>query len=96
MSHYLTEEVYVEMSQLRTSYGYRIDDCIQPGIDNPERLSCGLVAGDEECYDVFAGIFDPVIAERHKTFFRGIRDHRRNMCADELKGTLFIYIIFYM
>ena len=29
-------------------------------------MTVGCVAGDEECYETFAGLFDPVIEARHK------------------------------
>lgn len=71
MARYLTPEVYEELFNIRTSSGYNIDACIQTGIDNPEKYSCGIVAGDEECYDLFSILFDPVITDRHRGFVRG-------------------------
>lgn len=46
-----------------------MDDAIQTGVDNPGHpfiMTVGCVAGDEECYDTFADLFDPVIEARHK------------------------------
>ena len=30
--------------------------------------TCGLVAGDEECFELFKEIFDPVISARHNGY----------------------------
>ena len=41
-----------------------MDSCIQTGVDNPGHpfiMTVGLTAGDEECYDTFKELFDPVI-----------------------------------
>ena len=38
------------------------------GVDNPGHpfiMTVGCVAGDEESYDVFADLLDPVIDKRH-------------------------------
>lgn len=86
MARYLTEDVYEELYQRRTTSGTNLDSCIQTGIDNPEKVSCGIVAGDEECYDVFADIFDPVITDRHRGFRRGVRQHETKLIIDGLKG----------
>ena len=32
--------------------------------------TCGLVAGDEECFELFADIFEPVISARHNGYAR--------------------------
>ena len=42
--------------------------CIKTGVDNPGHphiKTVGLVAGDEECYETFKELFDPVIDVRH-------------------------------
>merc|ERR1719305_1678533 len=43
-------------------------ECMKTGVDNPGHphiKTVGLVACDEECYEVFAELFDPVISDRH-------------------------------
>lgn len=49
----------------KTSYGSTIYDCVKSAVTYPDS-GCGLYAPDPECYDVFAEIFHPVIAEYHK------------------------------
>ncbi|XP_057302807.1 creatine kinase M-type-like [Hydractinia symbiolongicarpus] len=89
MARYLTEDVYEELYQRKTTSGTNLDSCIQTGIDNPEKVSCGIVAGDEECYDVFADIFDPVITDRHRGFRRGVRQQETKLIVDGLKAEPF-------
>ena len=47
----LVFQMYEEMYQSVTSNGVTIDKCIQNSIDNQGTI-IGLIAGDEECYDV--------------------------------------------
>ena len=68
MAKCLTKEIYTKLSELKTSTGFTLDQAIQTGVDNPGHLfimTVGCVAGDEECYDTFAEMFDPVIENRH-------------------------------
>lgn len=77
MARYLTKELYEKLYICRTNFGCNLDACIQTGVDNPDKYSCGIVACDEECYDLFSKLFDPVITDRHRGFVRGkkkIRD----------------------
>ena len=56
---------------MTTPNGFTIDQAIQTGVDNPGHpfiLTVGAVAGDEESYEVFADLFDPIIAARHNGF----------------------------
>ena len=43
---------------------------ITPRVDlgHPFIMTVGCVAGDEESYDVFADLFDPVIHDRHNGY----------------------------
>lgn len=71
MSRCLTKEIYTKYFNVKTSTGYTIDDVIQTGVDNPGHpyiMTVGCVAGDEESYDVFADLFDPVIEGRFNGF----------------------------
>ena len=86
MARYLSQQVYEDLFSLRTSAGCDFDTCIQTGIDCPEKVSCGLVAGDEECYDLFSVVFDPVISDRHRGFGRGNPIIGMEMNINDLKG----------
>ena len=53
MSRHLTANLYAKLRDLRTTNGYTVDDAIQTGVDNVGKFSStGLVAGDEESYQV--------------------------------------------
>ena len=61
-------EVYDKLKGLKTKNGVTLGQCIKTGVDNPGHphiKTCGIVAGDEESYEVFKEIFDPIIADRH-------------------------------
>ncbi|XP_066918623.1 creatine kinase B-type-like [Clytia hemisphaerica] len=89
MARYLTQQVYEDLFNLRTSSGCDFDTCIQTGIDCSEKVSCGLVAGDEECYDLFSVVFDPVISDRHRGFGRGNEIIGQEMNISDLKANVF-------
>ncbi|CAK0812403.1 unnamed protein product [Prorocentrum cordatum] len=75
--------IYSRLRALRTSMDVSLARCIKTGMDNgghPMISTMGLVAGDAECYDLFAPLFDPVIRERHAGFDRA-RDHHVS-CLD--------------
>lgn len=65
-----------------------LDQCIQTGVDNPGHpfiKTVGLVAGDEECYSVFADLFDPVIDERHGGYPKDAK-HPTDLDSTKLRG----------
>ncbi|EDO40639.1 predicted protein [Nematostella vectensis] len=71
MARHLTPEMYVHLCDRKTSNGFTLDQAIQPGVDNPTHPNispCGIVAGDEESFRVFAELFDLVIEERHNGY----------------------------
>jgi len=53
------------MLSVRTQYGTTIYDCARSALEFPDS-GCGLYAPDPDCYDTFAEVFNPVIAEYHK------------------------------
>jgi creatine kinase len=59
--------MYDRLYKKVTPNGVTIDKCIQPSVDNTGKI-IGLVAGDEESYEVFKELFDAVIDDRHKGF----------------------------
>ena len=63
--------------------------CIKTGVDNPGHphiKTVGLVAGDEESYEVFKELFDPVISARHNGYGPD-RTHPTNLNVSELSKT---------
>ncbi|XP_052100442.1 creatine kinase B-type-like [Mytilus californianus] len=61
-------DLYEKLRDKKTSLGVSFIQCIKTGIDHPSHphiKTCGIVAGDEESYQMFADVFDPVINRRH-------------------------------
>merc|ERR1719333_1294972 len=59
--------VYERLKDKKTSTGVTLADCMKTGVDNPGHphiKTVGLVAGDEESYQVFKELFDPVTVAR--------------------------------
>merc|ERR1711970_1560257 len=56
--------MYERLRGKTTKLGVNLGHCIKTGVDNPGHpmiKTVGLVAGDEESYEMFAELFDPVI-----------------------------------
>eukprot|EP00493_Phyllostaurus_siculus_P026246 UN26591 len=72
MAKILTPELYAKLRDVETPNGFTLDAAIQTGVDNPGHphgiATVGCVAGDEESYEVFADLFDPIIEDRHNGF----------------------------
>merc|ERR1712010_280578 len=68
MAELLTPEIYNNLKDKTTSSGTTLAQCIKTGVDNPGHphiKTVGMVACDEESYEVFKELFDPVISARH-------------------------------
>lgn len=71
MAKHLTPRLYAKLRDRMTKSGFKLDSAIQTGVDNPGHpfiATVGMVAGDEESYDMFADLLDPIIEERHNGF----------------------------
>lgn len=73
-SNYLGEvlranpEIYDKLKGRKTASGVTLAKIIKTGMDNkghPNIKTVGMVAGDEESYETFKELFDPVISARH-------------------------------
>ena len=68
---------------------------IQTGVDNPGHpfiSTVGVVAGDEESYEVFKDLMDPIIMDRHNGF--GPNDcHKTDLDCSKIKG---LFCLFYL
>lgn len=63
--------IYDKLKDKKTSSGVTLAKCIKTGMDNPghPNIKCvGMVAGDEESYELFKELFDPVISARHNGY----------------------------
>merc|ERR1712178_363426 len=64
-------DVYYRLKDIQTPGGCTLAQCIKTGVDNPGHphiKTVGLVACDEECYETFKELFDPVISARHNGY----------------------------
>ncbi|XP_018412114.1 PREDICTED: creatine kinase B-type isoform X2 [Nanorana parkeri] len=89
MAKVLTKELYDRLRNKETPSGFTADDAIQTGIDNPGHpyiMTVGCVAGDEECYDVFKELFDPIIEERHGGY-KPTDQHKTDLKSENLKAS---------
>merc|ERR1712038_1337890 len=88
MAKILTKEMYNKLKDLQTPSGYTLDKAIQTGVDNPGHpfiFTVGAVAGDEETYEVFADLMDPIIEGRHNGYAKDAK-HPTDLDINNLKG----------
>ena len=64
LAKHLTPSVWEALKSKETRYGVRLEHVIASGLANPDS-SVGVYAGDEESYDLFAPLLDPIIADYH-------------------------------
>ncbi|XP_021111371.1 creatine kinase S-type, mitochondrial isoform X1 [Heterocephalus glaber] len=87
MAECLTPAIYAKLRNKMTPSGYTLDQCIQTGVDNPGHpfiKTVGMVAGDEESYEVFADLFDPVIKLRHNGYDPRVMKHPTDLDASKI------------
>jgi creatine kinase len=68
MAKCCTPAIYAKLRDAVTPSGFTLDKVIQTGVDNPGHpfiMTVGAVAGDEETYEVFKDLMDPIIEARH-------------------------------
>ncbi|XP_048378615.1 creatine kinase M-type [Stegostoma tigrinum] len=88
MAKALTLDIYKRLRDKETPSGFTLDDVIQTGVDNPGHpfiMTVGCVAGDEESYEVFRDLFDPVIEDRHGGY-KPTDKHKTDLNHENLKG----------
>ncbi len=83
MAKYLTKEVSAELKDKKTVNGFTLADAINSGVKNPDS-GIGVYAGDEESYELFAALFDPIIKEYHG--FNKTDTHKSNLNPDDLNA----------
>ncbi|KAK0153387.1 Creatine kinase U-type, mitochondrial [Merluccius polli] len=106
MASHLTPAVYAKLCDKATPNGYTLDQAIQTGVDNPGHpfiKTVGMVAGDEETYEVlltprhkvvvsrgvFADLLDPIIKERHNGYDCRTMTHPTDLDSSKLHSGLF-------
>ncbi len=88
MAKHLTPRIYAKLRDKTTKSGFTLDQAIQTGVDNPGHpfiSTVGIVAGDEESYELFADLLDPIIEERHNGF-KKTDTHKTDLDHHHLKG----------
>ncbi|MEA3370613.1 MAG: phosphagen kinase [Campylobacterota bacterium] len=83
VAKYLTEEVFEELKDKKTHKGFTLSQAINSGVKNADS-GIGAYVGDEESYEVFAPLFDPIIEEYHG--FSKDDKHQSNLNADDLNA----------
>uniref|UniRef100_A0A8C0J8F7 creatine kinase n=1 Tax=Chelonoidis abingdonii TaxID=106734 RepID=A0A8C0J8F7_CHEAB len=87
MAKVLTLDLYKKLRDRITPSGFTLDDVIQTGVDNPGHpfiMTVGCVAGDEESYEVFKALFDPIIQDRHGGY-KPTDQHKTDLNPDHLQ-----------
>jgi len=64
MSKTLTQELFDQLKDKKSSKGYTLSNVIMTGVVTPH-LGVGATAGDEECWDIFKDLYYPVIKGWH-------------------------------
>jgi creatine kinase len=95
-SNYMAEvlvakpEIYETLKDKTTSSGVTLAQCIKTGVDNPGHphiKTVGMTACDEESYEVFKELFDPVISARHGGYDHMSNEQPTNMDLTKLSDT---------
>ena len=99
MARLLTPEMFSKVKDKRTSRGYHTDKLIKSGLhdktannlklssgDSLLKTSTGLLAGDDECYDIFSELIDPVISEVHQINHLNNLRSEVNLKWEDIKG----------
>ncbi|TNN47378.1 Creatine kinase S-type, mitochondrial [Liparis tanakae] len=92
MAAALTPTIYGHLRDKKTPNDFTLDQCIQTGVDNPGHpfiKTVGMVAGDEESYEVFAELFDPVIKDRHNGYDPRTMKHPTDLDASKITSGMF-------
>ncbi|XP_061087718.1 creatine kinase, testis isozyme isoform X2 [Conger conger] len=87
MAKVLSLDVFKTIRDRTTPNGFTIDGVIQTGVDNPGHpfiMTVGCVAGDEETYDVFKELLDPIIEDRHGGY-KPTDKHKTDLNPENLK-----------
>ncbi len=81
LAKYLTPEIFEKLKDKVTSNGFTLQQAINSGVQNPDS-GIGVYAGDEESYEIFDLLFDPIIQEYHG--FNKNDKHKSNLDISQL------------
>jgi len=80
---HLTPKVFEVLKNKKTANGFTLEQAIHSGVKNIDS-GIGVYAGDEETYELFAALFDPIIEEYHG--FSKEDKHKSNLDPDDLNA----------
>uniref|UniRef100_A0A8C4Z658 Creatine kinase S-type, mitochondrial n=2 Tax=Gadus morhua TaxID=8049 RepID=A0A8C4Z658_GADMO len=92
MAASLTPAIYAHLRDKSTPNNWTLNQSIQTGVDNPGHpfiKTVGMVAGDEETYEVFSEIFDPVIKDRHNGYDPRTMKHPTDLDSSKITSGVF-------
>jgi len=75
--------VFEALKEKRTGFGFTVAQAINSGVKNIDS-GIGVYAGDEESYQIFDLLFDPIIQEYHG--FSKKQSHKSNLNSDDLNA----------
>ncbi|XP_071794273.1 arginine kinase-like isoform X1 [Asterias amurensis] len=84
LSKHLTKDLYTKLRDVQTESGFTIDRAIQNGVDNAD-FHLGVLAGDEQTYEVYKELFDPIIQDYHNGF-KPSDNHVKDLDPAKLEG----------
>ena len=61
---HLTKAYWLKARDLRSRSGCTLQDMLRSGVENSDS-EIGVYAGDADCYEVFSGFLDPLLADYH-------------------------------
>lgn len=70
LKKHLTQTIFDNLKNKKTSFGSTLLDCIQSGLENLDS-GFGIYAPDAEAYSIFGEIFNPMIEDYHTGFKPG-------------------------
>jgi len=88
-SESMTADIWNKLKDTKTKLGVSLAQCIKTGVDNPGHpmiKTCGIVAGDEESYETFKELFDPIISARHGGYAPDAK-HPTDLDVEKLSST---------
>lgn len=80
---HLTPEVFEALKDEKTANGFTLKQAINSGVVNIDS-GIGVYAGDAESYELFDGLFDPIIEDYHG--FGKEQKHQSNLNPDDLQA----------
>ena len=83
LSKHLTKDIFEALKDKKTANGFTLEQAINSGVVNLDS-GIGVYAGDEESYELFAPLFDPIIEEYHG--FSKDDQHKSNLNPADLNA----------